>query len=91
MTPCARVFSETRSGTEVSETTPSTRLSYHKPIEMKFCKSHYGHKSISDTKFDSSNFSSFGAMKSQSFPFKKGNESSDLDICAWKIGLTLKK
>ena len=34
--------------------------------------SHYGHKSISDAKFESDSFSSFGDMTSQNFPLKKG-------------------
>ena len=34
--------------------------------------SHYGHKSISDAKFESDSSSSFGDMTSQNFPRKKG-------------------
>ena len=34
--------------------------------------SHYGHKSIPDAKFESDSSSSFGDMKSQNFPRKKG-------------------
>ena len=34
--------------------------------------SHYGHKSIPDTKFESDSSSSFGDMTSQNFPLKKG-------------------
>ena len=33
--------------------------------------SHEGHKSISDTKFESDSSSSFGDMTSQHFPWKK--------------------
>ena len=39
---------------------------------MKFGMSHYGHKSISDAKFESDSSSSFGDMTSQNFPRKKG-------------------
>ena len=39
---------------------------------MKFGKSHYGHKSIPDAKFESDSSSSFGDMTSQNFPLKKG-------------------
>ena len=34
--------------------------------------SHYGHKSIHDTKFESDSSFSFGDMTSQNFPRKKG-------------------
>ena len=34
--------------------------------------SHYGYKSIPDTKFESDSSSSFGDMTSQNFPRKKG-------------------
>ena len=34
--------------------------------------SHYDHKSIPDTKFESGNSYSFGYVTSQSFPRKKG-------------------
>ena len=36
----------------------------HQPIEMKLGMSHYGHKSISDAKFESGSSSSFGNMTS---------------------------
>ena len=39
---------------------------------MKLGLSHYGHKSISDAKFESGSPSSFGDMTSQNFPWKKG-------------------
>ena len=34
--------------------------------------SHYGHKSISDTKFESISYSSVGDMTLKNFPWKKG-------------------
>ena len=39
---------------------------------MKFGRSHYGHKSIPDAKFESDSSSSCGDMTSQNFPRKKG-------------------
>ena len=39
---------------------------------MKFFMSHYGYKSIPDTKFEADSSSSFGDMTSQNFPLKKG-------------------
>ena len=39
---------------------------------MKFCVSHYRHKSMPDAKFDIDSFSSFGDMTSQTFLLKKG-------------------
>ena len=45
---------------------------YHQPIKMKFGRSHYGHKSIPDAKFESDSSFSFGDMMSQNFPQKKG-------------------
>ena len=44
----------------------------HQPIGMKLVISHYGHKNIPDAKFESGSSSSFGDMKSQNFPWKKG-------------------
>ena len=46
--------------------------SQHQPIEMKLFMSHYSHKSIPDAKFEADSSSSFGDMKSQNFPRKKG-------------------
>ena len=53
--------------------------------------SHYSHKSILDAKFDADRSSSFGKITSQTFPQKKGNESSNSAIYPRKTGLTLKK
>ena len=39
---------------------------------MKLGKSHYGHQSIPDAKFESGSSSCFGDMMSQNFPWKKG-------------------
>ena len=44
---------------------------YHQLIEMKFCFRD-SQKSMPDAKFEPGNFSSFGDMTSQNFPFKKG-------------------
>ena len=38
--------------------------SYYQPIEMKFCLSHYIHKSMPDAKFACGSFSNFGDMTS---------------------------
>ena len=46
--------------------------SYHQPIEVKFCVSHYSHKSMPDAKFESGSFPSFGDLTTQNFPLKKG-------------------
>ena len=46
--------------------------SYHQPIEIKFCLSHYSHKSIPDAKFESGSFTSFEDMTSQNFSLKMG-------------------
>ena len=49
---------------------------YHHPIEMrvemKLCVSQYSHESMSDAKFESGSFSSYGDMTSQKFPRKRG-------------------
>ena len=58
---------------------------------MKLRRDHYGHKSIPDAKFESSRSSSFGDIKSQNFPQKPGNESSNSAIYPRKTGLTFKK
>ena len=42
---------------------------HHQSIEMKYCMSHYSHKSMPDAKFHT--FPRFGNM-SQNFPLKKG-------------------
>ena len=52
--------------------------------------SHYGHKSISDAKFESGSSSSFGDMTSQNFSRKTENESSNSAIYPRKTGLTFK-
>ena len=41
-------------------------------IKMKFCVSHYSHKSMSLAKSETDSFSSFGDITSQHFSFKKG-------------------
>ena len=45
---------------------------YHQPIEMKLCVSHYSHKRMPDSKFESGSFSISGDMTSQNFPLQKG-------------------
>ena len=49
---------------------------------------HYSQKSMSDAKFESGTFSSFGDMTSQNFPLKKGNKSWNSGIYPRKMGLT---
>ena len=55
-----------------------------KPIVMKFCLSHYSHKSMPDTKFECSNFSIFRDMTSQNFPLKRGTSHGIRIITAGK-------
>ena len=57
---------------------------------MKFGMSHYGHKSISDAKFESDSSSSFGDMTSQNFPRKKGM-SHEIRLFTPENGFNLKK
>ena len=45
---------------------------YHQPIDMEPFTSHYGPKSLPDTKSESGSFSIFGDMTSQNFPLRKG-------------------
>ena len=45
--------------------------SYHKLIEIKFCMTHYRREDMSDAKFESGSFSSFGDKMSQNSPLKK--------------------
>ena len=63
----------------------------HQLIEMKFCVNHYSHKSMSDVKFKSGGFSTFGNMASKNFPQNKGTSPSNSDIYPRKMGLTYKK
>ena len=41
-------------------------------IKVTIIVSHYSHKSLSDAKFQSGSFSSFGDMASPNLPLKKG-------------------
>ena len=45
---------------------------YHQLTELKFCISHYSHKSMPDAKFECGSLSSFGDMMLQNLPLKKG-------------------
>ena len=58
---------------------------------MKFCMSHYIHKSIPDAKVEADSFSSFGDMTSQNFPSEEGSKSSNSAIYPPKTSLTFKK
>ena len=45
---------------------------YHQLIELKFCMSHYSHKSMPDAKFESGSLFCLVDMTSQNFPLRKG-------------------
>ena len=50
--------------------------------------SHYDHKSILNSKFESGSCCSFGDMMSQNFPQEKGTSHQIRLFTPWKIGVT---
>ena len=58
---------------------------------MKLSVSHYNHKSIPDTKFESGSSFSFGDMTSRNFPQKKGTTHQIQLFTPVKRGLTFKQ
>ena len=57
---------------------------------MKFGTSSCWYSTIVDKKFDFGNFTILGDMTSQIYSSHERNESSNSDICLWKMGLTIK-
>ena len=62
----------------------------HEPIEMKFCASHYSHKSMPDAKFESGAFIFYSRYDVTKFLSEEGNDLSNSNS-PWKMGLNLKR